>query len=199
MGGYGSSRWGWHSAKSVAEDCRQLDINRFNRKGMLNGFGHFSWSWYRNDKRVADIRIHVQKDLIVLSYKFRISGSEWQDVEYTVTITYTNCNYGGRRPWFICPNCNKRVAKLYSDGPRFLCRHCYRLAYTSQKERAEFRLLHKVQDIRTRLGGSAATMDPFPDRPKGMHRRTYNRLQCEALLYESRMWAAMAEHHGIKY
>jgi hypothetical protein len=39
-----------------------------------------------------------------------------------------------------------------------------------------YRALHKAQSIRERLGGSANMMAPFPEKPKGMHWKTYERL-----------------------
>jgi hypothetical protein len=38
------------------------------------------------------------------------------------------------------------------------------------------RALHKAQAIRKRLGGSANMMEPFPEKPKGMHHDTYMRM-----------------------
>ena len=42
------------------------------------------------------------------------------------------------------------------------------------------RLLAKAQQIRRRLGGSGSLIAPFPAKPKGMHRRTYDRLRWRA-------------------
>jgi hypothetical protein len=68
------------------------------------------------------------------------------------------------------------VAKLYGPGKYFLCRHCYDLRYESQREDKKTRALRKAQTIRTRLGGSANMLEPFPEKPKGMHLDTYIRL-----------------------
>ncbi len=62
---------------------------------------------------------------------------------------------------------------MYGPGKYFLCRHCYDLRYESQREDKGHRALRWAQKIRTRLGGSANMMEPFPERPKGMHHDTY--------------------------
>jgi hypothetical protein len=41
--------------------------------------------------------------------------------------------------------------------------------------------------IRVKLGAHAA-IGPFPDKPKGMHWRTYQRLQIKAIDAESHCW-----------
>jgi hypothetical protein len=102
-------------------------------------------------------------------------------VEALVDIEWTSCRLGGERPWFVCSvaangvYCGRRVTKLYGAGRLFACRHCYRLAYASQQESAHQRGLGKSQKIRMRLGGSPNMLEEFPDKPKGMHRRTYER------------------------
>jgi hypothetical protein len=65
---------------------------------------------------------------------------------------------------------------LYGPGKYFLCRHCYDLSYESQREDKGHRALRRAQKIRQRLGGNANMMEPFTDRPKGMHHDTYLRL-----------------------
>ena len=66
---------------------------------------------------------------------------------------------------------------LYGAGELFACRRSYGLAYASQQELAHQRGLWKSQKIRMRLGGTASLLDEFPDKPKGMHWRTYDRLR----------------------
>jgi len=95
-----------------------------------------------------------------------------------VGLEWTPCNFGGERPWFVCPGvrCGRRVAILYGPGKYFLCRHCYDLRYESQREDKKDRALRRAQKITQRLGGSANMTEPFPEKPKGMHHDTYMRL-----------------------
>src|SRR6266446_6614982 len=69
----------------------------------------------------------------------------------------------------------RRSALLYGTGELFACRHCYGLTYASQREALHLRGLAKAQKIRMRLGGSPES-EEVPDKPKGMHWRTYDRL-----------------------
>jgi hypothetical protein len=110
-------------------------------------------------------------------------SSEWKSIEQRVPITWTACHLGGQRPWFVCSvysggrYCGRRVAVFYGAGELFACRRCYGLAYASQQESAHHRGLGKAQKIRMGLGGSANKFDDFPDKPKKMHWRTYERLR----------------------
>ena len=56
-----------------------------------------------------------------------------------------------------------------------------------------YRSLHRAQDIRERLGGSANMMEPFPEKPKGMHHDTYMRLWWENHEAEMKQLAVMRE------
>jgi hypothetical protein len=73
---------------------------------------------------------------------------------------------------------------LYGANTYFLCRHCYRLAYASQREDRHSRALRRANNIRMRLGGEPGIASPFPERPKGMHHRTYDRLRSAVWSYE---------------
>ena len=76
------------------------------------------------------------------------------------------------------------MTKLYGAAAYFLCRHCYRLSYASQREDRYDRALHRANNIRMRLGGKSGIASLFPDRPKGMHHKTYEHLQSAVLSAE---------------
>ena len=120
-----------------------------------------------------------------LNYRSCSSGS-WKSVQQRVPIRLTACHLGGVRPWFVCSvysdgrYCGRRAAILYGAGELFACRQCYGLAYQSQQQTAVRRGLDKARKIRMRLGGGVDLLAPFPPRPKGMHRRTFERLRARA-------------------
>ena len=192
MGGLGSGRPGG-SGRSKVEACRSIDINRLHKTGCLGAGWSGGWEWTRDGERVAWINLRAEADRLQLSYRVRIGGGEWKDVEETVLIVRVPCRFGGTRPYFICPGvvngviCGRRVAKLHGPGRYFLCRHCYRLAHASQNEGGWDRALRRANKIRQRLGGDPGLCSPFPGRPKGMWRRTYDRLQEQA--FEAEMLA----------
>lgn len=51
----------------------------------------------------------------------------------TIPLTHSQGPRGGKRPWFVCPTCQRRVGVLYhQDSLPFRCRVCCDLVYPSQ-------------------------------------------------------------------
>jgi hypothetical protein len=187
------------SGKNATDDYRSLDVRRWQRDGFLTPGRAFSWQWTRNGEAVASIQVRSESDRVVLSYRQRSSGDEWKDENYPVRLDWSPCTYGGQRAWFLCPaaGCGRRVAILYGGGI-FACRHCYRLAYPSQRESADDRALRQAQNIRKRLGGTANMMEPFPPKPKGMRWRTYERLADQERGHTQVSLAGIVRRFGLK-
>jgi hypothetical protein len=191
MGGLGSGRSSG-GGKVTAEACRSIDVNRLRREGVLSAGWSGGWEWKRNGERVSSISMRGGEDRIVLSYRSRIGSEEWQDVAEPIPIRWVPCRYGGQRPYFVCPGivngvaCRRNVIKLYCAGRYYLCRHCYRLTHASRNEDSCDRALRRANKIRMGLGGEPGYEAMIPRRPKGMWRKTYDRLFEAVIESESR-------------
>ena len=190
MGGIGSGRP--NSGRNKVDACRSIDVNRAHREGCLKAGCRSSLKWTRDGEQIASIELHAETDRLHLRYRVSVSSGEWEDVTESARIVRVPCRYGGTRPYFICPGivngtaCGRRVTKLYAPGRYFLCRHCYRLTYASQSEDLLSRSVRQANKIKQRLGGDGSMASPFPPRPKGMWRRTYERLREQAVDAEER-------------
>lgn len=121
-------------------------------------------------------------------------------VTYAVSLAETRCNYGGTRPWFLCPadGCSRRVRKLYLGNRYFACRHCYRLRYASQTEHRRERLERRRYKLIRRIGGDG---ESWPERPHGMHRSTYDalleRLSTIEMAIDDEIYEGMLHARGL--
>ena len=205
MGGFGSGRSSSYGGKNKTEDSLPLDIRKLPRSKCLIPGRSLSWEWSVNDKPVASISMKVEVGHVVLVYRHRPRGeTEWQDVEQPVSMAHTPCTYGGARPWWLCPFCGRRVAVLYISGKHYACRHCYKLAYTSQSESVDDRASRRANRIRKRLGWLVGILNPSGGKPKGMRWKTYWRLHAEhdafvgvSLAVMGRQMEFMKERLGI--
>lgn len=201
MGGYGSGRT---SCRQQADQCRWVDVNYLNRNGhlRLGSFGTLSWS--RNGEEFGLISFRTQSDQVLLEYRVKAHGGDWESVSQTVPLTYVHCNYGAHRPYFRCPgvidgrSCGRRVGKLFGADKYFLCRHCYRLNYTSQTMDLSSRLLERANKARKALGGEPGAASFIPPKPKWMHHRTYMRHRSQIESNEShasQLFLSKFAHH----
>lgn len=196
MGGFGSGRG--RSGKSTTSDMRALDVRRLQRDGLLAPGRSFSWRWLRNGEEIGSIQMRSGSDRVMLNYRTRRQGGEWQSMDYPVYLDWTPCNYGGRRAWFRCPaqGCGRRVGILFG-GSFFACRHCHRLAYQCQREQGDDRAVRRADSIRDRLGWQAGIANPRGGKPKGMHWRTFDRLSAEHDAFANASWAGLAKRFGL--
>jgi len=194
MGGWGSGRG--QSGKDTTGDYRALDVRRLQRDGLLTPGRSFGWNWTRDGETVASIQVRTETDRIILNYRHKSGGSDWRPMDYPVRLAWTGCTLGGRRAWFLCParGCGRRVALLYiGSSGIFACRHCYKLAYVSQRETVDDRAARRADRIRDRLGWEAGFLNGEGAKPKGMHRRTYQRLKAQHDAFVAVSLAGMAQ------
>ena len=156
-------RWGGDGRRTV-EQTRVIDIGTIRRAGFVGKPARNWWKW-RDKAYDAGIRpTYWNRGLIELPNQvLRTAEVSWR--------------FGGQRFYFIC-ECGRRVEKLHAFRDRpWRCRHCYQLTYATRQAVPRHRHVIKVQKIREHLGGSLSLLDGFPPKPKGMHRKRYERLR----------------------
>ena len=123
MSGVGSGNWYRFDKKTTTDECHSVDVRYLHREGLLTPGHRFSLRWSRAGRETGSIRCAVQgnekPERVILTYRHRSGPSgEWKEVREPVPFTWTACNFGGERPWFVCPGagCGRRVAVLYGRG-----------------------------------------------------------------------------------
>src|SRR5690242_3845376 len=135
MGGFRSGRVG---RRPVAEQSLALPINLIAaavREVAAAGPSASSYPqsvvWSRWGEPVASIAFTVfcragGPIQVRLCYQ-----AQAEPVDELIRLASSVPNYGGRRWWWICPGCSRRVGVLYYAGVCWLCRQCYRVTYRS--------------------------------------------------------------------
>lgn len=167
MGGYGSGR---QEETAKTDGALRLCVNSLRRQGHL-ALGRHLITWRWSSGREASIGLDARETNIVLSFTSqRVAMTQRVELEYTAN------NYGGCRPWFRCPRCFQRVGVLYFMQGEFTCRPCSGLRYKSKSEGFQDRMLRKARKIRDRLDADYG-LGTLASRPKGMHWKTFFRLE----------------------
>jgi hypothetical protein len=167
-------------SRATVEGSLRLDVREFQRKGQLESATLGTWSWSANGERVASLLFEGGTDALRLSYE-----SNGTAVREKISLSWLPCRYGGRRPLFRCPGCDRRCAIVHG-GPRFLCRRCKGLNYETQHRRLTWRLQLKAERIYKRLGCNLYEGELV--KPPRMHWRTFNRLAEQAEAANSQSW-----------
>jgi hypothetical protein len=179
MGGIGSGRpSGTGMWRDKCHDYLSIDLAWLRKQGCLRPGRRGELTWSRGGQQVGNIQYRVEASGLRLIYRTRPYGGEWSSVNELISFDYTQTNFSGRRAWFQCPSCRQRCRILYG-GSRFRCRNCHGLVYETQYEPPFARAATRALKIRKRLGGNGGIDDFFPEKPKGMHWKTYDRLRQE--------------------
>ena len=186
MGGVGSGNWYRTGTKTTTGECHSVDVRYLHQHDLLKPGEWFSLRWSRAGRESGSIRGMVEGaerlQRVILLYRHRSPGRGVGGREGAGPVGVDVLQFSGERGRGLSApeqGAAGGVAVLYGPGKYFLCRHCYDLSYESQRENGMYRALHKAQEIRERLGGGANMTLPFPEKPKEMHWRTYERLRDE--------------------
>jgi hypothetical protein len=197
MGGLGSgNRWRF-GVRQTTSDLRAIDIRRWARDGLLEPGRRFNWHWSVDGRQTGIINVRTEQSRVVLSYRHKGQGRDWQSEEYAVPIVTTECHLGGNRQWFLCParGCGRRVALLYG-GAIFACRQCHGLVYPCQREDASDRAARRAERIRGKLGWEPGILNGEGRRPKGMHSTTFRNLSAKHNVHVERCLSDIRQRFG---
>lgn len=165
------------NTKGAVGGCLGLDIRSMRRRGVLVPGGRGVWQWERHGKPAGQVLFEVvAADRLRLRYRITTAGGETLR-DYRVAITWTPCHLGGARPWFLCPRCGRRVARLYLRD-LFACRQCHRLNYASQQASKASAALDRSLLLRKAVGANEGPLmlgAEWIEKPKGMHGLTFAR------------------------
>ena len=186
---------GYYNRKMTTEEAKRIDIREWQRNNDLqNGnSGELSWRNSRTKEITGSISFEVKTDCLVFSYRAkRHNDQHWQNYKVIAPLTYTSCNYGNSRVWFMCPRCSKRVAILYVNT-QIACRTCQRLNYASQqKTKGMCQDQDRMNKIRQKLNWPLYQDVLFRTKPKGMHYKTFYHLVKEHDFYELSYWESFS-------
>lgn len=116
--------------KVLVTQYHALNMTQLTRGQWLDPFSTYDWVW-RTDKGTHQTTVNITVLLDALELVFPMY--EIAGVHQRVQLTYSLGPRGGRRPWFRCPTCPRRVGLLYhTEGLPFRCRTCCKLACPSQ-------------------------------------------------------------------
>ncbi len=147
MGGFGSGRH-WFSKKTTVEECLTLNIEEFTSGDLLRPTSWASVRWYRGGAETASVDYSLrdigfeggQSVYILTLHSPIIRRGQRIPVIQNIPLVTTQLPSGGKRYWFSCPNCRRRVGRLHLPHGRsyFFCRRCYDLTYMSCQESHKF-------------------------------------------------------------
>jgi len=170
-----------------AGESLHLDIRAWAAQDFLHPGRVFTQTWTEDDTPVAAIQVEIARVnqsvptqlWAVLQYRAVRPDGTSEPVRDEILLDQQARGFATARRLFVCPNCMRRVTNLYPQDQHFRCRRCGRFGYQSQRHSRETRGLERVARIKRRLGGTGEPGESVPDRPKGMHRATYERLCAE--------------------
>ena len=116
MGGYGSGRRSSWGGKTTTESQRRIDIRWMKRQGYLRAGTMGNLIWSNRGEQTGLITYSMVEEGMVLNYRYRINGGEWQPVEQSIIFDRTPCNYGAIGHGFVVPDAERGSLSCMEQG-----------------------------------------------------------------------------------
>ncbi|CAM5319817.1 hypothetical protein ECAE60S_00751 [Eoetvoesiella caeni] len=171
MGGLGSGQWSRLERKATTNQYQKLDVRQMHKDGWLMPLMRISLQGSRG-LRVLSV---FEQELLIEE-----GGSR-----QSISLMWRPCHFGGKRLTLLCPYCCARLGYvLYHRGGAYRCRRCAGLSYPSQQENVYLRSVSRANRVRAKIDPGNTVMFPIPVKPKGMHKKTYQRLIAQVICNE---------------
>lgn len=203
MGGYGSGR---RYGDPIAEESLRIDIAWMVRTGRAvpgsTVWGNLSWTCGGEPSGNVSYTCDMSNpDHHTLELRFTVtrrSTGEAKDYRQRIRLSYTVPHFGGKRWWMHCPVTGERVGKLYCPpgADLFASRKAYRIGYRSQRVTKRDAVFERLFKLQKRLGCEQGWGN-WITRPKGMHRRTFERYLDEYEELDARCAVEMMRTIGV--
>jgi hypothetical protein len=186
------THWGWywkykkkHKPKALCSWSSLNAIDSFeifkNKEGL---------TWVRNSPGRLLFEIYSPYRLKVrLLDNDRLQG-EFEGGYYEISVESKPCNFGGSYYFFRCPQCDKRMRKLYCVKGQYQCRKCANLGYYTQRLRPEQRNMHMGFRIERGLKERGGSLECKPPR---MKKHTFRKLKKKCVDYQEKRFYAGRE------
>lgn len=136
MGGMGSGNWHRSANAKLVGHYPRVDIRHIiGTSGQLPIDSCSVWS-YLSDK----------SGVLILPPEDAVPCGGW------IKFAFTDCNFGGRRRWLVCPRCKHRRGVIFVTSNHGLaCRECLDLRYPSQYGSHIARIFHRTSSLERKL------------------------------------------------
>lgn len=177
MGGYGSGRYYRGLTKATVEDCHSLDTNDFAKWGYFKPgihYGRARWTRCGNEVGSYGFSVNINDFFALMNFYYNYNGKKHPDTK--VNLSWYTPGFGGRRYFFLCPHCGRRMRTLHIRGGEIACRICHKLTYESCNQNHQFDSLYKHlaldlntswQDVKQCMNNMMRNEGKEPKRPRG--------------------------------
>ena len=182
-------------SRPLVEDVPEFSVLKCTRSGSLRNGSQSTVTWHFLNGQIGQGKIHSHGESITLDYQMRSGDEAWHSEKIDIELDFTPVHLGGERTWFLCPSCGRRCLSLYWLS-QFECRRCHDLVYRTARVDSLQRLEVRLSKVRSKVEGRVVAGAFIPRRPKGMHHRTYAKLDTEQREIERQMWRTAVARFG---
>jgi hypothetical protein len=153
------------------EDTPHLNCVTFNADGLFEPGTHK----IEFDDEAIGMEVTISGDRSELTALYHHPESPARGfIRTSVAIEWRPCRFGGSRPYFHCPLCNRSTLSLAVMPLGLRCGSCGRITWRSKRQRPIGRRLRAANKAAWEVGCESWTQ--IPQRPKRMRQKTFERL-----------------------